>query len=191
MGEAVDIVGAEAAAEAQVGERGIGEHEAAAGGALEFGGQFGQRGAAETHQRLAPCEGLRDRSRIDAGNHQGGPVGGSAEGGAFAGVEGGGVGRAGGELDAALGDDHVDGGGLQIDVERGADGADLQGPGLDNERSGGIFGDGEVGFAAREGDVARGGGESLADFSAGVELHDRAVGERHQARRGGCGKGGG
>jgi len=56
----------------------------------------------------------------------------------------------------AFGDEDVDGGGLEIDVEGGADGADIDIAGADDEGAGGVFGDGEMRFAAREEDAATG-----------------------------------
>ena len=88
-----------------------------------------------------------------------------------------------GNRDSAFSDKHVDGGGLEVDVERGADGADVHVAGADDEGAGGILGDGKVSLASGETDLAGGGGELFDDFAARVELDDRAVGKGDGAGR--------
>ena len=198
VGEAGEIVGAETAADAERSEGRIGEDDALARAALELDGEFGERLAAEAQQRGLPGEGAGNFLGGGGGDDDrgGGRDGRERDDGALAGTQQrdrlAGDGRVGGrglgggfELHDAFGDEDVDGGGLEVDVEGGADRADIDIAGADDEGPCGIFGDGEMGFAAREEDAAFSGCEVLGDFAAGVELDDGAVGEGELARGGG------
>ena len=50
-------------------------------------------------------------------------------------------------MDDALGNEDVDCGGLEVDIKRGADGADVDVARLNDEGACGVFGDGEMRFA--------------------------------------------
>ena len=207
MREAGKVVGTEAAADAERRKGGIGEDDALAGAALEFEDEFGERLAAEAQERGLPGEGAGNFVGRSGGDDDGG--GGRCRGGGR-GSEGNDGALVGHEVerldrktlkrvgvnalhpDFAFGDENVDGGGLEVNVDGGADGADIDIAGADDEGAGGIFGDGEMRFAAGEEHAALGDGELLDHFAAGVELDDGAVGEGELARTGGwCGGGGG
>jgi hypothetical protein len=82
-----------------------------------------------------------------------------------------------GDGDFAFGHEHLDGGGGQADVERGAHRAHGNASGGDGERSRGIGCDGEVRLAGGEVHAALVRGEGDAEPRVGVELEDGAVGQ--------------
>ena len=176
---------------------------------MEFEDELGERLAAEAQERGLPGEGAGDFLGAGGGDDdggrgrcRGGVRGSEGDDGTLVGYE---VERLDrktrkrvgvnalhlGDGNFAFGDEDVDGGGLEIDVEGGADGADIDIAGAHDEGAGGVFGDGEMRFAAGEEDAALGGGELFDHFAAGVELDDGAVREGELARGGGRAGGGG
>ena len=132
-----------------------------------------------------------DGGRIDFGHGCGrgcGAGGAGGDEGAFTGDEQrDGFGRGGGqeratvggvvETDAALCDQDFDARGALADVEGGADRADGDGAGRDDEGACRVFGDREKHFAPHDAHAALAGGESGVDGGVGVELGDGAVGQ--------------
>ena len=178
MREAGEVVGAEAAADAERRGGGIGEDDALAGAALKFENEFGERRAAEAQQRRLPGEGARNFFGGGGGYDDGGGGRDRREGndGTLVGHE---VERLDrktlkrvgdnalhlGDGNFAFGDEDVDGGDPEVDIKRGGDGADIDVAGADDEGPCGIFGDGEIRFAARGEDAAFGSGERFDDLA--------------------------
>ena len=65
VGAAGEVGGAEAAADAERREGGIGEDDALAGAALKFENEFGERRAAEAQQRRLPGEGAGNGHEVE------------------------------------------------------------------------------------------------------------------------------
>lgn len=190
--ERVEIVGAETAAD-QDGAGGIvGDEELAGIVAVKLRGHVAQRAIDEIEPHPLPGEsvfelGGRDGAKLHAGGGRQRCV--RAHESLLACGDAGElpadalriIGRGVGELYVAFGDEYGDGLGLSLHRERGADRADRELVGGDDERPRCIPGDEEVRFAAHELDPARVAAELDAHFRAGVEFDAGAVFEREVA----------